>query len=294
MNAFIVHSSKDKETVQTLINDIIRKTRNFNHLMLDNRIHFWKADARRKIKCSQIVIFFVGKASHSSVYIGWELREAIKYNKHIIIIKLENQNEIHNALNIKDNFSKMSKIYGKMKTVDELIEMINKYEKGEYALFNSCYNEEKHNILFEQYKLFLATSEALVERRQKVNNFYITANALMVSISGTLMTFSIDTKYKMAVGIALSFVGIILSLSWTNILTTYGNLNSSKMKIISMIERELPASLFDTEWEVLSDSLNNHRYVSFTDSEKRIPKMFIAIYFLIIFTVIVAIFFIKK
>jgi hypothetical protein len=108
------------------------------------------------------------------------------------------------------------------------------------------------------------------------------------------MTFSIDAKYKMTVGITLSFVGIILALSWTNILTTYGNLNSSKMKIISMIERELPASLFDTEWEVLSDSLNNHRYVSFTDSEKRIPKMFIAIYFLIIFTVIVAIFFIKK
>lgn len=73
-------------------------------------------------------------------------------------------------------------------------------------------------------------------------------------------------------------VGVILSVSWTKLLSSYGNLNGSKMKIISYIEKQLPVSLYDAEWEALSDRLNKKKYVSFTDSEKRIPILFIAVY----------------
>lgn len=52
-----------------------------------------------------------------------------------------------------------------------------------------------------------------------------------------------------------------------------------------MLEERLPARLYENEWAVMSDKLNNKKYVSFTDSEKRIPKLFLAIYLL---TVIVA------
>ena len=273
---------------QTYIQEIIKRTNNFNPLVLGKGGLFWKLDARKQIKKAQIVLFFVGELSYSSKYIGWELEEAIKYNKQVIIIKLGINNESHNVLSQRDNFSRKSKLYGKIKSLDELIEMVNKHENGEYALFNSSYTDEDKSILLEQYKLFLETSEALVDRRQKVSNFFITANALIVSLSGTVMTLSIDNKLKMIAGALLSIVGIILSISWMNLLTNYGKLNSSKMKIISMIEKQLPAAIFDTEWAVLSDSLNNKKYISFTENEKRVPKTFIAIYILVILAVILA------
>lgn len=50
------------------------------------------------------------------------------------------------------------------------------------------------------------------------------------------------------------------------------------MKIISSIEKYLPASLYDAEWAALSDKLNKKQYVSFTDNEKQIPRIFIIIY----------------
>ena len=62
------------------------------------------------------------------------------------------------------------------------------------------------------------------------------------------------------------------------LLASYGDLNSSKMKIISYIERQLPASLYDAEWAALSDKLNKRKYVSFTNSEKKVPLLFIIVY----------------
>lgn len=56
-------------------------------------------------------------------------------------------------------------------------------------------------------------------------------------------------------------------------------LNSAlQMKIISYIEKQLPASLYDAEWAALSDKLNKRKYVSFTNSEKRVPVLFVVVY----------------
>ena len=85
----------------------------------------------------------------------------------------------------------------------------------------------------------------------------------------------------------MCLAGIILDISWINILEAYGTLNSAKMKVINLLEEQLPVALYDAEWRVMSDKLNNKRYVSFTDSEKRIPKLFICVYGMILLAVLV-------
>ena len=174
--------------------------------------------------------------------------------------------------------------------IDELIKYLHSHERGDYHLLNPQFeNAENMSILFEQYKLFLQTSETLVQRRQNVNSFYITANTILVSLCGTVVAIYIVLKFKIMIIIAFAIVGIALSLSWINMLISYGNLNSSKMKIISVLEKNLPASLFDAEWEVLTDKLNNKRYISFTDSEKKIPQLFLVLYTVIIIIAFVCI-----
>lgn len=155
------------------------------------------------------------------------------------------------------------------------------YERSDYRVLNGDIKDLDRADLMEQYKIYLQTSEDLVERRQTVNNFYITANAALVSIFGTVVALSTNRSLGLLVGLCFAALGIVLCLSWSRILKSYGNLNASKMKVISIIERELPASLYDAEWSVMSDKLNKQKYVSFTDSEKRLPRIFIAIYALI-------------
>ena len=54
------------------------------------------------------------------------------------------------------------------------------------------------------------------------------------------------------------------------------------MKVIHLIEEQLPVALYDVEWRIMSDKLNNKKYVSFTNREKRIPRIFAYVYSTII------------
>ncbi len=90
----------------------------------------------------------------------------------------------------------------------------------------------------------------------------------------------------------MCITGIILDISWIGILEAYGTLNAAKMKVIHLLEEQLPVALYDVEWRVMSDKLNNRKYVSFTDREKRIPIIFAFVYCSII--VIVAIYLLSR
>ena len=50
------------------------------------------------------------------------------------------------------------------------------------------------------------------------------------------------------------------------------------MIFIKNVISPLLCRLYDAEWQALSDKLNKKKYVSFTNSEKRIPYLFIAVY----------------
>ena len=134
------------------------------------------------------------------------------------------------------------------------------------------------HLLLEQYKVFLQTSEDLVTRRQNVNNFYISLSSALFALLSALFAFDLEDAHRLIIGIGFCAVGFIFSSFWRKIIISYGNLNGSKMTIIQGIEKKLPASLFEAEWAVLSDRLNRKRYVSFTDSEKKIPIIFMCLY----------------
>lgn len=239
---------------------------------------FWKFDAKKKIKKAQMVIFFVGESSHTSENIDWEIRTAIKLIKPIYTIKLNESFELNESLQVLDSFSEQKTLYSKASDFNTVTELIKKHESGEYKVFNQEIDSIDKNLLLEQYKVFLQTSEDLVSRRQNVNNFYISINSALMATFGIIWALDILPIYMFFTGLLMSMVGIILSLSWIKLLAAYGDLNSSKMKIISYIEKQLPASLYDAEWAALSDKLNKRKYVSFTNSEKRVPVLFIVIY----------------
>ena len=122
--------------------------------------------------------------------------------------------------------------------------------------------------------MFQKTYEDLAARRQSVNSFYISVHSAPVGIVMGL----VEMQAKVCVMIFMCITGIILDISWIGILEAYGTLNAAKMKVIHLMEEQLPVALYDVEWHVMSDKLNNRKYVSFTDREKRIPRIFASVY----------------
>lgn len=281
MNVFVIHSGADYAATNNIISALKQKVYSLNTLILKNGNCFWKLDASKKIKKSQMVLFVVGENSYQSPYIAWEIREAIKLKKPVYILKLNENNPLHEALYIKDSFTGEKKNYGKVMSAEEIVSVLKNYDAGDYGLFNTSANELNQDALLEQYKLFLQTSEDLVNRRQNVNSFYISISSALVAILGVLFALDFGLTGKLIVGAVFCLIGIILSISWSKTLSCYGNLNGSKMKIISSIEKKLPLSLFDAEWAALSDKLNKKKYVSFTESEQVIPRLFGVLYFII-------------
>ena len=284
MDIFVIHSGCDKQYAMEKISEEIEKDEpRANILILQNGGPFWKWEAYRLLKKSQMVLFFVGENSYASKNISWELKCALRCNKPILYYKIKPENRLNQCLYGVDRFSKKrTELAEKAPTLKDVKEKVRRYEDGEYSIFTGDIRTMDRSELIEQYKVFLETSESLIARRQTVSSFYVSANTALITIIGALIAVLDKTNERVVMLILISLVGIILSASWNRILSAYGMLNGSKMKVISMIEKELPATLYDTEWDVMSDRLNGQKYVSFTDSEKKAPRAFILLYIILI------------
>ncbi len=281
MNIFIVHSGTDWEMVTRKKEEINEKNKQKDGklktkvllLEYEKKRKRWKPAVKKMIKSAQIVLYVVGKDSHTRKNIDWEICQAKKQNKAIIVWN-EQDYPLNETLFEKDPFTGMDVLVGeKIKTIDELVKKIEDYETGEYMhLFNG--EEIEPEKLFEQYKMFSDTSESLVSRRQNVNSFYITANTALITIAATAFSLNSNLISQLIITIALSIPGILLNISWLKVLESYSLINSSKMKILGMLEKKLSASLFDAEWEAMSSKYNKKKYVSFSERERQLPIIF--------------------
>jgi len=298
VNVFIIHSGKDYDYVKTVVEPYLmgqidedgqaaKRVNNANILTLESgKPSRWKSTAKKQIRMAQVVIIVIGEdasAPGKEKSMGWETEIANKYNKQMMILN-RNDYPIPGYLFQPDRFTKQEKLIARQQTLAEIKERIDSFAAGYYDIFSAGFEEmdpeeqARHkNELLDQYKMFQKTSEDLISRRQSVNSFYISVNSALVGLLGVIMGL-VEAPVKFYVVFFMCIVGLILDISWANILEAYGTLNSAKMKVINLIEEQLPVALYDVEWRIMSDKLNNKKYVSFTDSEKRIPKIFALVY----------------
>ena len=141
------------------------------------------------------------------------------------------------------------------------------------------------SIAFEQYKMFVDTSEKLVARRQTTNRFFFSVNALTISAMGvgiSLIEGDSDRIGFIALGLfVLSIVGILFCVAWERLVNSFAQLNAGKFKIIHEMEKTLPIALFTAEWYVLGEGKDAKRYKSSTDTEKVVPTVFMGLYVLV-------------
>ena len=150
-------------------------------------------------------------------------------------------------------------------------------------------NVQARMEVLELYKLMVSTSEALVTRRQVANTFFLTANGLLLTALGLMIGYSTEPFGQAGLVAGCCVTGLIVSAAWRRLLISFGQLNKGKFAVILRLEKLLAAAPFDAEWEALERGRDPRVYRSFTVSESRIPRLFMAIYVVAgVFAVLIA------
>ncbi|MCC7195798.1 MAG: hypothetical protein IT356_09605 [Gemmatimonadaceae bacterium] len=135
------------------------------------------------------------------------------------------------------------------------------------------YGESFKADLFEQYKLYVESAEKISERRVSANNYLLTVNAFLV----TLYTLLAASAYGGGWAILVPVAGVLVALTWYQIITSYRNLNTVKFKVIHELEREMPAALYEYEWHMAEEG-RGKAYHPLSHLERWVPMVFALLY----------------
>ncbi|MEP4890437.1 MAG: hypothetical protein ABJV04_10450 [Aliiglaciecola sp.] len=137
------------------------------------------------------------------------------------------------------------------------------------------YNEQ----LFEQYKIYLASADTISSRRQSANSFFVTLNTVLVSLISYLNIGHTETTNIFWL---VSTAGIAICYMWYRLVRSYRDLNTAKFKVIHEIEKSLPLSPFDAEWEAVGRGEDSKLYLPFTHVEMYVPMVFIVLHLFVL------------
>lgn len=132
--------------------------------------------------------------------------------------------------------------------------------------------------LFELYKVIVQSSESLVGRRQGVNTFFLTMNGALLTASGLIVQNAGSLRLSGVGVFVLAATGALLCGAWRSLITSFGQLNAGKFKVINEMERHFSAAIYAAEWEALERGENPKVYRSFTSREIWVPNALLGLH----------------
>lgn len=141
------------------------------------------------------------------------------------------------------------------------------------------HNEKWYSHLLDQYKLYVEMADRISSRRATANSYFLSVNSAILAFAGYLMS-------KDSIGYLwlLALAGITLSYFWRALIVSYMNLNTAKWLVIHKIEKRLPISPYDAEWEAMGRGRNSKLYKPITHIEVGVPYVFIALHLVVFIT----------
>ena len=147
------------------------------------------------------------------------------------------------------------------------------------------YGEKFQDHYLEIYKMYVASTNAISDRREAANSFFLSINTAIVGLVGYVRSDS-STKTFLLFYLLVSIAGMLISYTWYRLILSYQQINSGKFKVIRSIEEKLPLSPFDVEWKILDKGKNPKKYLPFTKIEVIIPRIFFGLNAIIFLSVI--------
>lgn len=162
-----------------------------------------------------------------------------------------------------------------MNTTDSIDELKSKL----FSVDEKTYGKDYKKHLLEQYKLCVEMADKTSARRSTANNFFLSANTLLLTAIGILSKLGSDFLTLSHSWLSItSIAGILFCWAWIVTIRCYRDLNTAKFKIINAIEEKLPIAPFDVEWVLLNPEYKSHKYPQLTRIERWVPGIFIGLY----------------
>lgn len=283
MNVYVIYKFANFDLVKEKIEQIKKEVPGitFFYFREDKKRLFLHRYAKKKLRKSNMVIFFDfldDKSVGSLKHIKWELRWAEKYKKRIVIFK-KNHNYSPEIYEKDYSDNEINRYRYKTKSIEDAVAFFK--AESEWRVENSLLQETYRNkessnlsiedkqLLLDQYRIMIDTSEKLMERRQAVGNLYTTICTALLAFIGA--SFGFGSLMVSAIASFLSGVVIIvLCLNWRASLNAHELNNTGKFAVINEIEKHLPADMFECEYRY--NTLNGIR--SYSAREKMLPTIF--------------------
>ncbi len=150
------------------------------------------------------------------------------------------------------------------------------------------------NRLAEQYKLYVEMMDKVSERRIGANTLFLSTNTGLVTLYVAAIALLADlniinsTSVLNLLTIVVGICGIALCAFWNALINSYRDLNTGKFAVIHELEERLPSRPYRAEWIGMGEGVKRTGYIPFTHIERWIPLVFMAIYAVVMITLVVA------
>lgn len=153
-------------------------------------------------------------------------------------------------------------------------------ENLDKELFHSSdsFGDKYHEYLLEQYKIYVEMADKNISRRNKTNEFFLSANSFLLSALAILSEFNFLPQIGIWWLYVASSAGIVLAITWLIFVRSYRQLSTGKFEVINQLEKKLPAAPFTTEWSILGSGKDWKKYTKMTRVETIVPIIFCGLY----------------
>ena len=103
---------------------------------------------------------------------------------------------------------------------------------------SSTPGSEDYKISFEEYKMLLAWTNSLADRRQETNNLFFGVSGALLTVASLALTQLTNTERVLALALS-AIIGIIVSVVWASLLQRYRELLHFKYAQLELFEEAL-------------------------------------------------------
>lgn len=139
--------------------------------------------------------------------------------------------------------------------------------------------------MFKQYISFVESSRDISNRRQASNTYFLTIHTLLISGLAIFVEYIDLVSPNRYLLLSTMVAGITFSIFWFRLIRSHKQLNKAKFEIIHKLEARLPVNCYSYEWDLLQADKG---YRQFSETEIKIPLLFIFLYLVMSLYVIFA------
>jgi hypothetical protein len=149
--------------------------------------------------------------------------------------------------------------------------------------------------VLDQYQILVEDTARLSDRRQTVNNLYLSANSLLIGGVALLVQQNQKNTFTIFLILLIIIAGLVICYDWRRLINTYSELVKVRISMLKQLEDKFTVAdlvdVYHKEDQLYDPKLrreqNKPPVFGFSRIERNLPRLFTGIYVLIVVGLVV-------